>query len=76
MYIGLSSLGASLLSIVNGWIYSVTCKYMLVILFLFYFVIYIGLGIFAVLGLIVACIYCLKLWNFVSIIASLNVWAM
>jgi len=33
-----------LLSIVNGWIYSVTCKYMLLMLFLFIFFIYVGLG--------------------------------
>ena len=76
MDIGLSYLGASLLSIMDGWIYYVTCKYMLLMLFLFYFVIYIGLGFSLFLGLIAACIYCFKLWNFVAIIASLNVWAM
>lgn len=43
MDIGLSSLRASLLSIVNGWIYSITCKYMLLMLFLFTFVIDVGL---------------------------------
>jgi len=42
--IGVSYLGASLLSIVDGWIYSVTCKYILLMLLMFYFVIYIGPG--------------------------------
>ena len=63
MDIGLSSLGASILSIVNGWIYFVTYKYMLFNVIIVYFCHIRWTGIFVVLGLIVACIYCLKLWN-------------
>jgi len=61
--IGLSSLGASLLSIVNGWIYFVTCKYMFFDVILVYFCHIRWTRIFVVLGLIVACIHCLKLWS-------------
>ena len=63
MYISLSSLGASLFSIVNAWIYSVTCRYMFFNVILVYFCHKRWTGIFAILGLIVACVYCLKLWN-------------
>ena len=53
-------LGILYCQIVDGWIYSITCKYMLLMLFLFYFVIYIVLVFSLFLGLIVACIYCLN----------------
>lgn len=54
MDIGLSSLGASLLSIVNGWIYSITCKYVLFDVILVYFCHICWTGIFIVLWLIAA----------------------
>ena len=50
MDIALYSLGASVLSIVNGWIYSVTCKYMLFNVILVYFCHIHWIGFFTVLG--------------------------
>ena len=47
-------LGASLLSNVDGWICSITCKYTHLMLFLFYFLSYALNWIFVILGLIVA----------------------
>ena len=59
---------------IGGWIYSLTCKYDIDVIF-FYFVIYIDHGIFAILGLNVACIYCFIV-ELCFYIAYLYVWAM
>jgi len=59
--IGFYSLEDCLLSIVNGWIYSITCKYALFDGILVYFCHICWIGIFVILGLIVACIYYLIL---------------
>ena len=59
---------------IDGWIYSITCKYDIDVIF-FYFVTYIDRGIFSILGLIVACIYCFIV-ELCSYIAYLYVWAM
>lgn len=72
MDIGLSSLGAFLLSIVNGWIYSITCNYML-----FYVIIVFILSY--TLDRDFRCSRancCINIVEFVSIITSLNVLAM
>ena len=59
---------------IGGWIYSLTCKYNFDAI-LFYFVTYIDHEIFAILGLIVACIYCFIV-ELRFHIAYLCVWAM
>ena len=59
---------------IDGWIYSLTCKYNFDAIF-FYFVTYIDKGIFSILGIIFACIYCFIV-ELCFYIAYLYVWAM
>ena len=59
---------------IDGWVYSLTFKYDVDAIF-FYFVTYIDHGIFAILGLIVACIYCFIV-ELCFYITYLYVWAM
>ena len=59
---------------IDGWIYSLTCKYEFDAIF-FYFVTYIDHEIFVVIRLIVACIYCLIV-ELCFYITYLYVWAM
>ena len=59
---------------VDGWIYSLTCKYNFDAI-LFYFVAYIDHEIFAILGLIAACIYDINV-ELCFYIAYFCVWGM
>lgn len=59
---------------IDGWIYLLTCKYEFDAIF-FYSITYIDHGIFTILGLIVAWIYCLIV-ELCFYIAYLYVWTM